>query len=750
MSHKEAPSFPDQSTDEKKAVILARIKKDFIADLAPLMKHCYEAADDGLFDKSERAGSNQEQTQFFHAMQTLRRKKEHISKAFFQGIKVAFKQFIDGSFQYFDPDDNDLELSTHELTLVEEQELDQMLAISNSISKAKTYLARPLFDLHKRFAVLASQPMDEMDEIPLSPTVLVHSFAQALKAQEDMHSDVFVVLIKAFERAIILRLLHVYDNLNQSLINEGVLPHLRLTVKNTSQPYRVHGHRPEQQTASSQQLAEQINQLAEHGFTEGSSFAEILLALENKQKELVGEAGDLGSNTMNMALGLLQLDLLKKLSDTNAKQDAGEPVLDPGKLKEGVLGKLKGLGDAASEGTIGQVDEVVIDMVSLLFQYVVEDKSVPQQIQALLLQLQVPYLNFAINDRSIFTNKEHVARQLLEKLAESSIGWNEQHDIKGNHRRYIKKVVEYLIKTDAKKINFQALLKHFENFQGQYKKRMQVTEKRALAKAMGMERLNLAKQKTAKIMQKYMSNRSMPKLVKTILLKDWVNVLTLEFLRNRDDADSIKAKIIFVKDLIQAVQRNQQHKTPAARQEELCRQLASELRNLSYSEADLKIKCSELADLLAMMNFDANDNSLFKLDEDDDLAPYKPDEAPTMSVEQIQSDINQAMNLQPVKEVAVKDDAHAKLAASMKLGTWVEFTSGDEAMRAKLSWISPITATRLFVNARGQKLCNISLPELAEGLRHDEIQVIESAPLFDRVLKSVAQHVNEDKATDQA
>ena len=747
MTNSEVSGFSDQSTHQRKDLILAKVKKTLLAELAPLMPLYYEDADDGLYDMSERARSNQEQTLFFYSMQELRRKKDLISKEFFNNIGKTFELFSHGTYHYFDQQEADAELNIRELSLLEEQELDKMLAVSSSISKAKTYLSRPLFDLYKRFGVLSTHTEDQMTDIPLSPNVLVNSFVNALKVQDGMSSPVFVVMVKIFERSIILKLMSVYDSVNQILVNEGILPNLRLQVKQTQQP-AGYANRPQGSQSSLPQLAEQINKLAKETFSEDKNFADILMGLESKQKELAGDSGDYGSTTMNMALSLLQLEQLKKLNEANQQNTQTDNVLDPTELKKGVIGKLKDLGGDSDENKIDQVDEVIIDMVSLLFQFVIEDKSLPKQIQEVLLQLQVPYLNFAINDRSIFANKDHVARQLLEKLAEASIGWSEKHDLKGKYIQYIKALVEHIVKSDPDKINFHSLMKSFDAFQSKNKKRIKISEKRASAKALGMERMNLAKRKTAAVMEKNMHQRSIPKLVKEILLKDWVNVLTLEFLRHADEKERIQPKLDFVRDLIHAAQRNKQQKTPAIKLDELCSQLETELRNLTYNETEIKTKCSELSDLLIMLNFDINDDSMFALDEDDDLAPYKPDEpiidknAP--GKKQIQSDINAAMNLKPVKLVEEKADDFAEQATALTLGTWLDIKIEDEVKRAKLSWISPITDARLFVNSRGQKLCNLTLPELAQGLRVDEIHVVESKPLFDRVLKSISETINKD------
>ncbi len=84
----------------------------------------------------------------------------------------------------------------------------------------------------------------------------------------------------------------------------------------------------------------------------------------------------------------------------------------------GILRELKAQGLAQSSS---QVDSMTIDIVAMLFDYVFEDKSVPDTIKALIARLQIPMLKVAILDKTFFSQKTHPARQLLDVLAEASV-----------------------------------------------------------------------------------------------------------------------------------------------------------------------------------------------------------------------------------------------------------------------------------------------------------------------------------------
>jgi len=90
------------------------------------------------------------------------------------------------------------------------------------------------------------------------------------------------------------------------------------------------------------------------------------------------------------------------------------------------------------------------------------------------------------------------------------------------------------------------------------------------------------------------------------------------------------------------------------------------------------------------------------------------------------------------EESYAEDDEFLKAAREVKVGTWLEFADEQgNRERAKLSWISPISAKYLFVNRRGLKVCDKTVFALAAELRRGSTIVLEEVPLFDRALDAI-------------
>jgi len=89
----------------------------------------------------------------------------------------------------------------------------------------------------------------------------------------------------------------------------------------------------------------------------------------------------------------------------------------------------------------------------------------------------------------------------------------------------------------------------------------------------------------------------------------------------------------------------------------------------------------------------------------------------------------------------VKGDTHnVELIKNFKEGTWVEFREkGEEDTHrpAKLSYISPLKSSFLFVDRLGKTVKECSRAELARLVRLGAVVVMDEGPLFDRVMNGL-------------
>jgi hypothetical protein len=83
-------------------------------------------------------------------------------------------------------------------------------------------------------------------------------------------------------------------------------------------------------------------------------------------------------------------------------------------------------------------------------------------------------------------------------------------------------------------------------------------------------------------------------------------------------------------------------------------------------------------------------------------------------------------------------DQHSQSVTALKNGDWLEFRDDDDnRTQAKLSYISPLKGTYLFVNRQGVKVGEYSLYELAREFRTGRAVRLDAVPLFDRAMSSL-------------
>jgi hypothetical protein len=83
-------------------------------------------------------------------------------------------------------------------------------------------------------------------------------------------------------------------------------------------------------------------------------------------------------------------------------------------------------------------------------------------------------------------------------------------------------------------------------------------------------------------------------------------------------------------------------------------------------------------------------------------------------------------------------DEHSRLVKGLKEGVWIEFRDDDDNRRpARLSYISPLKGTYLFVNRQGKKVGEYSVYQLAREFRSGRASLLDAVPLFDRAMGSL-------------
>lgn len=718
--------------------------------------------DDALFDLAEKAESNAAQTQFFDGMREVRKRRPLLERLFGEQVARNFNEFAAGQprAQRSGNASAVARNASAELSLVDDRELEESLAIASMVSKAEGRLNSPLHALNQRLGVICGGHRIDDANNPLGPLSLAHAFRAALR-EIDVDIKVRLIVLKLFERYVLAGLDALYHDVNVQLMQAGVLPHLRHVI---SRPPSSAGAAPAEKDAvtgaastSASGAAALVNESAGlHAELMHTLTALLASRRQPRASELSGVPISGGPTIASLTPAEL-LGALTLLQGETAPLPAQPMVVDQGvaigivqRLKDELMAQIQRLSGEARAHVSG-ADEDTIDLVGMLFEFILQDRTIPAPMQVLLSRLQIPYLKVAILDRRMFAHASHPARRLLDLLADTAKGWSEESD--RDHRLYdkTKQVVEALLADFDDDVGvFERQLDDFGAFVETHRKRADLAEQRAAEAARGRERLQEARRRAAREIVTRIEGRPLPALLQGVLTRPWANYLVLVLLRQGELSQEFNAALRFIDDFVESAQ------TPAderarARLRDLLPSLEKTLRHglttVAFQEPDLRRLLGDLQEFWRRQLGDEPAPGAEAASSEIAAEALLPIPAHVETI--LDEDASEAP---PATEAAVSvDDLESVQAVrALKVGAWIEFV--DEAgtsERAKLSWISPISGKYLFVNRRGLKVADRGLQQLAAEIRDGRAVVLEEVPLFDRALDAIVERLRQAQAERQ-
>ncbi|MER3547268.1 MAG: DUF1631 domain-containing protein, partial [Rhodanobacteraceae bacterium] len=590
----------------------------------------------------------------------------------------------------------------------------------------------------------------------LGPAALAHAFRSALR-ELDVDIKVRLIILKLFERYVLAGLDALYHEVNALLMRAGVLPHLRYTIARSSASAAAEGTAT--QTQAAEAVAAAIGDGAAAGLTDESAglHAELmhtLTALLASRRQgrpaetgITNAGGAIASLTPAELLGALTLLQGEAMplppQPARLEGDAADMVQH---LKDELMAQIRRLSGEARAKVSG-TDEDTIDLVGMLFEFILQDRTIPAPMQVLLSRLQIPYLKVAILDRRMFAHASHPARRLLDLLAETSKSWSEESDRDRRLYDKTKGVVEALLADFDDDIGvFERQLADFAAFVENNRKRAELAEQRAAEAARGRERLQEARRRAAREIVTRIENRPLPPLLQGVLTRPWANYLVLVLLRQGEQSQEFHDALRFVDEFVDSAQMPAGESARTQLRERLPwleKMLRQGLTTVAFQEPDLR---RLLDDLLDFWRRQLGDQTAATEAATQIAEPLPIPESVASVLEE------EAAEASAPEAGALADDAESVQAVrALKVGAWIEFIDAQGAHeRAKLSWISPISGKYLFVNRRGLKVADRSVQQLAAELRDGRATILEEVPLFDRALDAIVERLRQAQAERQA
>lgn len=737
-----------------------------------------------ILEVAEQAKSNKDQVALYEIQNLLNAVQQAAEQEFCQHLANGYVKFKNKSLNTLTGEER---FSGDILSLVEHSDLEETIAITSITHRADNFFAENLWALQQRLALLNDgEKIDERTN-PASPV----QFCEALrKVLTNLDVDVKTKIIgyKLFDQDVIGMLGELYDELNDYLIRQNLLPNLRFVVaQEKSEPVREEAiqdgpfeqHQTEAELQQQALDAQQHQRRASDKLLSGAlnpndiqyqnSLLNAIRLLQTHVTQLmpaiqasgftgtIAQGGAPAANSApanapvaatpntppaqlqvynsNQLVGVLeqmQGQAYHLSQQALADHDSG-PVAIPVQTVADVSRQM--MQQIASENINGAVeasDMQTIDLVGMLFEYMLSDDHLPDSVKALLSYLHTPFLKIAFIDKGFFEQPEHPARVLLNSLAEAGVRWvsndgSDQYDIFTKIKTTVFRLL-HEFKNDVR--IFAELLIEFNAYTNNVARRQELMERRALEKAQGEEKLREAKLQVNHEVRSRTDNREMPSAILLLLLQPWSDYLSFVLLRYGDKSESWARALKAIDDLLWSLEpkTTQQDKvTQMELQEPLRTLLERGFETIGYEQA----KGRKLLDAVASLQRMA-------------LLSRKAEPAPAPMRSKLELLAAEKAGHSSAQQQPVSTE-EAKIVDSLKMvefGTWFEFDGGK---RLKVAWYNKKTQHYMLVDQQGRKVSLAAGLQLARDMIAGRAKIIAGStkPFFERALENIYHTLNE-------
>lgn len=743
--------------------LINECRDQVMVHLTTQLTELFEQIEPVFIDFARKAETDVIQNRFFDSIDLILNQRDLIEQEFKESIDNGFTEFARGGHITY-PDSPLEARDESELGMVDDDVLEEHLAIQSLISKTQNSCYQELYALGKRLAIVRGGKKLSDDDIPACPTHVATAFQKAARLLE-VDRQILLIFYFLFGKYVLNDVRSIYQSLNDELIEAGILPNLKLSglippsarsgsdgqqdsddsplpdepganagnAADTSQPGPVAGNNQ----GLGEELFQSIHDLlsirraADPAYRNHPEFSQQ------------GDSGRLLSTpAITQAIHSLQpatqADYLPDPDsedgipqtielDTNLIQNVRQTLE---KEQEKLLSEL-------NKENVPAADLDTIELVGMLFEQVLDEDGLANIAKALISHLHTPYLKVAILDRQFLKDEEHIARRLLNLMVDGGKRWIDEEDLRRGVYYPMQEIVKTILAEFKSELSlFDEMLYKLDKQLDELEQRARVLEERNQEAAKGRERLEFARTRAKEIIQERSKGRTLHPVLERFLNHAWQDRLILMLLRNPE------------------IEKNREWTSALAVIDSLARVM--EARHNSKIKSWLEKNHENLvkhikAGLNSLGNYHHPDSSaLFKLIEtilQEPVAVEQPEDEKEEIIEVAEPIIRSVTEERPPRQetpetstVPAEEQQMLQELRKIKFGTWFELFDDNQApRRLKLSWFSPITHKYMFVDRFGMQAYITPAESLATQLCSGQARILKSSgmPFVSRALKTI-------------
>lgn len=705
-----------------------------------------DTLDNILFELANKTAGASGEPDYFSDMRELRRGRAGVEADYLGEVLQGYDRF----WQLGPGLHHAAAAPDREMKLLEADELEESLAVSEIVSAAQKRYHSELVALDRRFSFMLQGAAVTRETNPLAPAALSRAGQHAL-ASLMLGLPVRLMAYKLFDREVMQHAVSLYDELNARLDHADILP--GLIAKRGNRPAA-----PDLRSATLGQSADAgspdsrapTQDQPDSGIGVYGTLRSLLQAGRSRHRHEVGKGAP------EQVQWVATADLLRALDELQRSSLAlglcrAEPAVLAGRGLMDELRQALRLGQTGEvRRSLREADQDTVELIAMLFDFILHDRSLPQAMKALLARLQPPILKVALLDRSFFPNKSHPARQLLNQLSQMALAWTDDGDrsaasLYGRVESIVNRVaVEFAADPEV----FKVISGDLRDYLRREQQSARMTEERTRQMSRGKEQLRTARRRAnQEIASRLGQYDKVPEVVCRLLMDAWKDVLLLAYLRQGPDSPQWKGALAVVDRLLWSVQPRPQ---PGQRQEllqtipGLLVDLRSGLTGIAYDPARMGKLFKDLQALHVVCLRGRPGDAPMRLAVGEDKWQIRKSDIAAL---EDAANAHGAVAPEAGGEFAEQrpEEPFLRLAADLPVGSWLDLMEAEgRRSRVKLSWKSDDKDVLVFVNRKGMKAAEMTSEALAGLLSRAAAQVLDvpNEPLTDRALATILQRLD--------
>ena len=718
---------PVTSSDNKQSSKYSRIADKAFScvneHLMILISQMLNSTDKKLFDLAEKATSDEEQMKFMDCTRIFQTEKNDISQHFFVNLNNSLTA----------SKANSVSSDNEELSLVDHDEMEEMVAITTMHAKAMNLFGEEVSHLEARLEYLELMYESSIDKESLDPKHICEVFQKTIE-NLDIAIDIKLVFYKLFDQEVCSKLDVMYKTINQIFIDNGVLPEILLK---TTKQEEIEADEDEVSTQVASYYDPAKNVATDFIPRSNKDFSHIVNEFMSGEMTITDEELQLpesflrtptqqdlnGKNCYDRKEVLKALSALQRKITSSQKDSAS---LTTEQIKQELIADISKQHGGIIDKKVNLLDERSMDFVGMMFGAIVDDDTVSEIMTNLIYQLQIPVMKVAMLDRSLFESETHPARATVDLLTTAGMGINLKEDRIYNDLEEI--VDSILEKFDIDIEAFEKAVDALEDIITMEEQLTADTEKQQQRQIFQEHARNIVISQLKMVS----CEKQIPNKVRPLILKNWSTLMLNRYIRHGRNSQQWVQSVLLLKLLlkcIQPIKYSSQYNLLKDNHMALLQAVNDELYDTQQDRNEIANQVAELKAYLLQM---IDDYGFKVVDEND-----KEVSAEVLIETSMDTTEDELEHVQQQTKIARQK--LARLTSSTKPGVWYEIYNGEDkaVRRLKLSVILTDAAQLIFVDRKGVKVIEKDADEFAKELEENRSRILADHSTFDHALANV-------------